>query len=78
MDVVEREYLNAIEKLRNSSMNLVDNSTWNRRLNTCKKCEHFKMYQNNTEIFKCAKCSCPGFKFLLKSATCPLTKPKWR
>ena len=78
MELIEREYYGAMERLKQSSLNIVDKSTWQDRLSICKKCKYYEMYNNNNEIFKCTKCGCPGFKFLLENSRCPLTNPKWR
>lgn len=70
--------MSAQKQILNSNLNLVDINTWSVRLSTCKKCEYYESYEQNKDIFKCNKCGCPGFKFLLQTAKCPLKKPKWR
>jgi Zn-finger protein len=65
-------------RILNSGLNIVDNKKWNDRLGICKKCEYYEMYEKNQNVFKCKKCGCPGFKFLLSESKCPINKPKWR
>ena len=80
MDIVIEQYINAVETMKSSGVKLVDKTEWNDRLNICKTCKNYELYDNykNEPIFKCTKCGCLGFKFMEKSAKCPLQQPKWR
>ena len=77
MSRVEIEYNKIVDRLRRSDRNLVDNSTWNSRLNICKSCEKYEEY-NEGPAFRCNACGCPGFKFMLRGSICPLKQPKWQ
>jgi len=77
MTIVEKMYFESIDRIKQSGAILVDNSEWDYRLNNCKKCEYYQTFSENKELFRCLKCGCAGFKFLIKSTKCPLTKPKW-
>jgi|TARA_A200000159_G_C7329655_1_gene342417 hypothetical protein len=78
MTIVETEYNASIDKLRKSGIKLVDKSEWAYRMDNCKKCINYQPYSENQEMFRCLKCGCAGFKFMIKSFKCPLTKPKWK
>lgn len=78
MDVVVRKYAESVQRLQESNANLVDKLEWNRRLSICKDCKHCEMYNKEESVFKCTKCGCPGFKFMIEGMKCPLKKPKWR
>jgi len=78
MNIVEQEYLNSINKIKSSGVKVVDKSVWEYRLSNCKKCEHYQTFSQNQNIFKCTKCGCAGFKFMVESVKCPLLKPKWK
>jgi PHP family Zn ribbon phosphoesterase len=78
MNVVEQAYEDAITKIKSSGVNVVDNSTWQYRLNNCKKCEFYQSFSENQNMFKCRKCGCAGYKFMIESFKCPLKKPKWK
>ena len=77
MDVVVRQYMDAVRRLEESDTKLVDKSEWNRRLSICISCEKYEQY-NEGPVFKCTQCGCPGFKFMVEDSKCPLRKPKWR
>ena len=78
MNIVEKTYYDNIEKIKKSNLKLVDNSTWMYRLNNCKKCEYYQEFTENQNMYKCRKCGCAGYKFLIESFKCPLIKPKWK
>ena len=71
-------YEDAEKQILNSELKVVDKHKWNDRLRICKKCEFYEEYESNKNMFKCKKCGCPGFKFLLQASQCPIKKPKWR
>lgn len=73
-----KEYTEAIRRLRNSGVNLVDKSEWQYRLGVCKTCEHWEQYGKTEEVSRCLKCGCPSFTFMERNKRCPLVKPKWR
>jgi predicted nucleic-acid-binding Zn-ribbon protein len=75
---LEKLYEEAETRILNSKLNLVDKKTWNYRINNCKKCDFYEVYETNKSMFKCKKCGCPGFRFRLHESKCPLKKPKWR
>jgi hypothetical protein len=75
---VEHEYNEAVDKLKISSIKIVDKLTWQYRLNNCKKCKFYQTFTENQTMFKCKKCGCAGYKFMIESVKCPLTKPKWK
>ena len=78
MNIVEQAYSDAITRIKNSDVNVVDNSTWEYRLSSCKRCEYYQTFSENQNMFKCTKCGCAGYKFMIESFKCPLTKPKWK
>jgi hypothetical protein len=78
MDIVIDKYLYEKKKILESNLKIVDKCTWNDRIETCKSCEFYENYENNTEIFKCNKCGCAGFNFLLQDSQCPLKPSKWK
>ena len=77
-NLVEIAYNEQIQKIKASGVKMVDNSTWQYRLNNCKKCKHYQKFTTIENIFKCTQCGCNGYKFLIESIKCPLIKPKWK
>jgi len=78
MNLVEKEYYANEQRIRSSGAKVVDKSTWQYRLNTCKQCKYHQTFTDNQNLFRCNQCGCAGFNFLLESAKCPLLKPKWK
>jgi len=78
MDVVVEKYLDSVNEIKQSGLKMVDKSTWNHRLSVCKLCNYYESYDNQHEVFKCTKCGCPGFNFMLKNTICPLKPSKWK
>ena len=51
-NLVEIAYNEQIQKIKASGVKMVDNSTWQYRLNNCKKCKHYQKVHNKRKYIQ--------------------------